>query len=206
MKTSISIAALTLIALAACTADKSSSADSGTHAAANAIEEVQKAAIPPESAPPASATPPDANAGSRQVTPAGIGSVRAGMSVDEANVILNNKLIIPARLEECDYVRPNFPKGLAFMVEKGEISRVEVRPGSDIATVAGAKIGDSEDRIKSLYPGVAVKPHKYTDGHYLVVTPANGGNNRIVFETDGKKVLRYYSGRLPAVEYVEGCS
>jgi hypothetical protein len=36
-------------------------------------------------------------------------------------------------------------------------------------------------------------------------TPKGGGNNRIVFETDGKKVVKYRSGRLPAVEYVEGC-
>lgn len=92
------------------------------------------------------------------------------------------------------------------MVEKDEISRVDVTAGS-VATVEGAKIGDSEDRIKSLYPGrVAVQPHKYTDGHYLVVTPKSGGDNRIVFETDGKKVLRYRSGRMPAVQYVEGCA
>jgi hypothetical protein len=39
----------------------------------------------------------------------------------------------------------------------------------------------------------------------MEVTPKNGGNNRIVFETDGKKVVKYRSGRLPAVEYVEGC-
>ena len=92
------------------------------------------------------------------------------------------------------------------MVEKGTVSRVDITQGT-VATTKGARIGDSEDRIKSLYPGqVKVMPHKYTDGHYLVVTPAGGGENRIVFETDGEKVLRYRSGREPAVEYVEGCS
>jgi len=82
---------------------------------------------------------------------------------------------------------------------------VDVTEGP-VATTEGARIGDSEDRIESLYPGqVKVMPHKYTAGHYLVVTPARGGDNRIVFETDGEKVVRYRSGREPAVEYVEGC-
>ena len=209
MKSSISLAALTLIALAACTTDKAPSADSGAVAGANATEDARKAVIPPgekEVPPPPPPAEPAESAGKWQVTAAGIGGVRAGMSLEEANVILDNALTIPAKLEECDYVQLKSPKNVAFMVEKGEISRVEIRPGSTITTVAGAKNGDSEDRIKSLYPGIEIKPHKYTDGHYLEFTPKNGGNNRIVFETDGKKVLRYQSGRLPAVEYVEGCS
>ena len=31
-------------------------------------------------------------------------------------------------------------------------------------------------------------------------------NYRIVFETDGKRVLRFRAGKLPEVEYIEGCS
>ncbi|MEO8193634.1 MAG: hypothetical protein ABI681_07270 [Gemmatimonadales bacterium] len=144
-----------------------------------------------------------------EVTPQGIGPVRAGMSIAEANTALNNALVVPARLEECDYVHPrNGPTGVFFMVEKGKISRGEVREG-EVATREGARIGDTEDRIKSLYGSqVTVQPHKYTDGHYLVVTPKNPADSayRIVFETDGKTVERYRSGKLPAVQYVEGCS
>ena len=29
---------------------------------------------------------------------------------------------------------------------------------------------------------------------------------RIIFETDGKRVVKYRAGRGPQVEYVEGCS
>ena len=209
MKSSIFVASLLVLSLAACTTEKVGTADSTAAAATSTTADVQKAATPPAEKETTTPTPaPSAAeqpAGKWQVTPAGIGDVKAGMSVKEANAVLGNVLVIPAKLQECDYVRPKSPKNLAFMVEKGEISRVEVQPGSDIATVAGAKIGDSEDRIKSLYPGVEVKPAKYTPGHYLEVTPNNGGNNRIIFETDGKKVVKYRSGRLPSVEYVEGC-
>lgn len=189
MHSSIAIASVVLIALTACTTEKPRTSDSAAASATIAPRDDGKVE----------------KASQWQVTAAGIGDVRAGMSLDEANLALGNALTIPTKLQECDYVRPKSPTGLAFMVEKGEISRVDVQPGSDVATVAGAKIGDSEDRIKSLYPGVDVKPAKYAPGHYLEVTPSGGSNNRIVFETDGKNVVKYRSGRLPAVEYVEGC-
>ncbi|MEP6508531.1 MAG: hypothetical protein ABJC63_09925 [Gemmatimonadales bacterium] len=205
---SVSIASMILLTLGACTTDKSqSAADSANVNALNASEATQQIVVPTVETPaPAPTTTAEPKAGQWQVTAAGIGDIRAGMSVEEANVAIGNSLAIPAKLQECDYVRPKTtPKNLAFMVEKNEIARVEVRSGSDISTVEGAKIGDSEARIKTLYPGVEVRPAKYGSGHALVVTPKGGGNNRIVFETDGGKVTRYRSGKLPAVEYVEGC-
>lgn len=132
------------------------------------------------------------------------------MSLDEANAVVGNSLVIPAKLSECDYVRSkNAPKGVSFMVENGRISRVDIRDDMTVKTAAGAGIGDTEERIKSLYPGqVAVQPHKYTSGHYLVVSPksANDADMRLVFETESNKVTRFRSGKLPAVQYVEGCS
>jgi hypothetical protein len=94
------------------------------------------------------------------------------------------------------------------MMDNSKVARVDVRETSSIRTAEGAGIGDTEEQIKTLYPGqFTVQPHKYTDGHYLVIKP-NGSlaNERIIFETDGKKVLQFRSGRTPAVEYVEGCS
>jgi hypothetical protein len=196
----------------ACTSDAPKTAEDSAVAERarvdSSIEAARKAVVPPgESASVPVASPAERPAGEWEITPEGMGSLKAGMSLDEAKIVLHGNLVVPAKLEECDYVSfRNAPAGLAAMVEKGEISRVEVRNGT-VATVEGARIGDTEEKIKSLYPGiVTVRPHKYTDGHYLVVTPKDAGENRIVFETDGKKVTRYQSGRLPAVEYVESCS
>ncbi len=108
---------------------------------------------------------------------------------------------------ECTYAQSaSLPAGVNLMFEKGRVARVEIRSGST-HTVDGAGIGDTEARLKSLY-GARIKttPHKYTDGHYLTVTSSTDASNKIVFETDGSKVLRFRSGRTPAVEYVEGCS
>lgn len=132
------------------------------------------------------------------------------MTIDEANAATGNALILPPNIEECSFVTvKDAPEGLIVMVERGKITRVDVIRNSTIETAAGAKIGDTEAHIELLYPGqVEVQPHKYTDGHYLVVTSADPAERdyRIVFETDGKKVLRYRSGLVPSVQYVEGCS
>jgi hypothetical protein len=93
------------------------------------------------------------------------------------------------------------------MTAKGRIVRVDVDSGPT-ATVAGARIGDSEARINTLYAGrVETSPSKYTAGHYLSVKrPAAADSaNRFIFETDGRKVTRYRAGRMPEVGYVEGC-
>lgn len=109
----------------------------------------------------------------------------------------------------CTYASVNgLPAGVRVMVEQGKVVRVETYRG-DVQTSKGARIGDSEERIQTLYPNqVTVSPHKYTDGHYLTVVPAAKADSasRIIFETDGKRVLNYRAGTRPQVEYVEGCS
>jgi hypothetical protein len=75
-----------------------------------------------------------------------------------------------------------------------------------VKTAEGVGIGDSEQTINSAYKGqVVTQPAKYTSGHRLIVTQKNGGNHRIVFETENGKVTQFAAGREPAVEYVEGC-
>jgi len=138
----------------------------------------------------------------------GIGNIHAGMTVEQA-AQANGGGIAPPRggSSGCGYATLyKAPPGLAMMVENGKIARIEVRSGRT-PTSLGARIGDSEARIKSLYAGrVASTPHKYLPGgHYLTVTPADGSANRIVFETDGKVVTEFRSGAWPAVEYVERC-
>jgi hypothetical protein len=130
------------------------------------------------------------------------------MTLDQANAAVGKSLDLPSALQECDYTRTkNAPAGVNFMIQNRRIVRVDIRNNKEVKTAEGAGIGDTEEKIKSLYPGqVTVRPAKYDNGHTLVVTPRNGpADNRIVFETDGKTVTQFRSGKLPAVEYVEGC-
>ena len=141
----------------------------------------------------------------------GVGPLHAGMSRTEAEAAVGGSLAIvdDTAWKNCNYTpSDHLPPGVRAMVEDGTIARVEIDSGS-VPTAEGARIGDSEARVGQLYAGrVRITPHKYTDGHYLIVTPAAGSDTvfRLVFETDGHRVTRFRTGRLPAVEYVEGCA
>lgn len=155
----------------------------------------------------------------------GIGPIRVGMTIAQAETSAGVRLgQTQSPTAGCYYVSPKpGPSGVGFMVignrantrinrNKDRIARVDIFKGSRISTLKGAKIGDTEARIKSLYPGrIKVKAHEYTGssgGHYLTYMPQDSKdrNYRLVFETYQGRVTQFRAGKLPEVEYVEGCA
>ena len=132
------------------------------------------------------------------------GPVKIGMTVSQATKALGVPLVREdVNDASCYYVTPKQGfKDVSFMVTNGRVARVDIERG--YATERGAKVGDTEARIKQLYKGrVKVSKHFYTDGHYLEV---KSGRFSIIFETDGKRVIYIRAGKNPEVGYVEGCS
>ena len=133
-----------------------------------------------------------------------------GMTPEEASVAYGSSLKPPIPPDEdersCYYLFPNGAIGpVSFMVVDGRIARVDVDE-SGPKTSADVGVGSSESDVKKAYPGqVKVSPHPYTapEGHYLKVEPRDGF--AILFETDGTSVTSYRAGRVPAVDYIEGC-
>jgi hypothetical protein len=157
----------------------------------------------------------------------GIGPIRVGMTVAEAETTARVKLVEKggrAGGGGCYYLWPQ--KGLQYLGlmaisnqenspidrTRDRIVRVDIFKGSSISTLSGAKIGDTEAQIMALYPGrIKVTSHQYTGpqgGHYLTYTPKDSSdkNFRIVFETLKGRVTQFRSGKLPEVAYVEGCA
>ena len=94
------------------------------------------------------------------------------------------------------------------MIENDSVARFDVQ-NSAIRTRDGAGVGDLEADVLRRYAGrITVSPHGYTgpDGHYLTVTPPGDTLHRIIFETDGQKVVHIRAGKRPAVDYIEGCA
>ena len=141
----------------------------------------------------------------------GLGQIQIGMNLTDAvNMGLLNEN--PTMNTRCDFVFPavgaGIPDGVSVMVVKGKIARIDVDTGS-VTTEDGAKIGDTEDHIKSIYGDeVKVEPHKYIEGgHYMTVAGDSASAGKaLVFETDGKRVTMFRGGRIPEVKWVEGCS
>ncbi len=184
--------------------------DAGRGSAAVDTTATAAAPAPPPAATPAPAPGESADTGQWVLRADGVGPVRVGMTVDEANRAVAGGLDRTSGLQTCDYVRPKQgPKGVSLMVEDGRVVRVNVRDSARVMTVAGVLPGESEARVREAYPGVRVQPHKYLErGHYMIVIPGAPSDtlHRIVFETDGTKVTAMRGGLFPPVEYVEGCS
>ena len=146
-----------------------------------------------------------------KVTLNGVGPVRLGMTVKQAEKALGTKLTIDDYLDDdsCRYFTTKSQPSIAFMTDHKKIVRIDIIPGAGAPPVTdkGAKIGDAEAHVLALYKGhIKVGPHHYTgpEGHYLRVLDGKR-KVRLIFETDGKKVENFRIGREPAVEYVEGC-
>ena len=98
------------------------------------------------------------------------------------------------------------------MVTKGRIARIDISD-KRITTIRGAKIGDSEDRIISLYPGqiqITKNPlaaRQEANSKYLTFVPKDAAdkNYRLIFQTALNQVIHFRSGKLPEVEFIEGC-
>lgn len=203
---SIPIAALLVLSTACGGAGETESAASDSTAA------------PPSAAPASERASPDSSVPQDTAWTLrhdGIGPLRVGMTADEARAALGDfRLVdfdptVPSDSMACgSATSTRLPAGVTVMMEGARVVRVQVDSGA-VATAEGARIGDTEARIQQLYPGrVAVGPHKYTDGHYLTVRPAEASDTThlIVFETDGRVVLGFRGGQKPQVEYVEGCA
>jgi hypothetical protein len=205
MKSSVRVLAAA-VALIGCT---SCSAETKT---VDTARDTGVAVATPSTPAPAPAEPPsaDQSMASWKATEFGIGPLRAGMTTREAVATLKGAGVSVSEdsSKACHYLKWSGPTAVGVMLEDGVVARVEVG-NRDITTKEGAKIGDAESQIQTLYPNrVTVQPHKYvTGGHYLVVRPVAPSDSafRIVFETDGKSVTKYRSGKQPQVSYVEGC-
>ncbi|MBA2291228.1 MAG: hypothetical protein H0W15_02100 [Gemmatimonadales bacterium] len=168
---------------------------------------------PTDTTPPVATTPasPDAAEPASQwrLTPQGLGPVVSGMPLSDIAATIGASPDFDPAERDCGFLRaPGAPAGVAFMIVAGHIARVDVTEGA-VRTVEGAGIGTTESELRTLYAGhLTEQPHKYTDGRYLIVSPAgpDSTTHRVIFETDGKVVTRLRGGRLPEVEWVEGCS
>jgi outer membrane protein assembly factor BamE (lipoprotein component of BamABCDE complex) len=138
-----------------------------------------------------------------------LGPIKIGMTASQASKVLGVPVTRDAGYEggSCYYTSPKRGyKNIAFMMNGRLIARIDI-DNKTYKTDRGAKIGDTEAKIKQLYKGMyKVYNHSYVDsGHYIEVT-MKGGKYSIIFETDGKTVTTFRLGKPEQVGYVEGCS
>lgn len=152
----------------------------------------------------------------------GIGPVTMSMTLAQASAAVGrpvavdpDSLISGNDTDLCGFARvEGGPEGLGFMVNREtprhdwRIVRVDVFDDGTIATAGGIHVGSTEDDVRRVYGDkIKTEAHPYTgpQGHYMVLDVDGPGGMKLVFETDGKRVLTYRSGLQSAVEGIEGC-
>lgn len=148
---------------------------------------------------PAAARLPD----SARLTPSGLGPIKVGMTEPEVEKALGRKIRqnkLAGVGGRCGSARL---RGGGMLFTDDVLARVSLFTRR-FATKSGIRVGDPESAIRAQYGKRAKRsPHVYTDGHYYKVTR---GNRRLNFETDDGEITIIHGGRIPEVDYVEGCA
>lgn len=171
-------------------------------------------AVSAEAAAKAPAPPPDSAITPPSVvtwalTAQGIGPLRAGMTVAQAAKALGGSLPGADTTIGCREVPiPGAPGRVTAMIVDGKLGRVDTKD-ANIESDLGVRVGDTQAHVESLYVGrVSSQPHKYlATGRYLVISPRTPGDSayRLIFETDGAKVLEFRGGLTEVASFVEHC-
>jgi len=216
----LAVAAVLALALSACSPDAPPADDTG---AANDATDDGSASMPPP-APPAPPSPPSvpeppAPAPDRPVydeTVVNFGGYRTATFNSDADAVRAawtgtlQAQPPPESPDACHYLMPEKTGpdgyGTAFMFEGGKFVRIDVDTAGLVAP-GGLVTGMTAADVRAAFPDVEEQPHKYIDGKYLVVAPADGGEGRLVFEVDEQgTITEWRMGLEPQVHYVEGCS
>ena len=158
---------------------------------------------------------------SSKVSVNGIGPILIGMTVEEAEAAAGVELL-PFKSDEkylrehCRYYYPNINRNLIYlMVYNNKITRIDIpnknlnNNNNPITTISGAKIGNTIEEIKSIYPQqIKIEPGFY-GGKYLIYEPHDSAykNYLLLFQTYEGVVHDFRAGYVHDVKYlVEGCS
>ena len=141
------------------------------------------------------------------LTTGGLGEVRLGMTVGEAEVASGRLMDVAPGVEEspCYEVTARDLAGVRFVVIDGRIRVIDVRDAA-FATSSGARIGMTADEIRALF-GERIDETPIDGTSALTFVPSDTTDPaRVVFFTDGTAVTRMLSGTVPNVLSLDACA
>lgn len=150
-----------------------------------------------------------------RATPDAVGPIRLGMTLDEVRRAAGLEFIEQPQSgevlywESCHYAwaaaAGQLRLDLALVIRNGRVARVDVAT-AQIPTASGARVGDSEASVRTLYSGrlqVEADPDA-AEGKRLVLYPQRP--QQLLFVIEGDKVAAYRVGLAAAVRPAGGCA
>jgi hypothetical protein len=139
---------------------------------------------------------------SAKITTAGLGAVKIGMTERQVEKAAKRAITREGDLNGCSSAK--LGDKVFGLFTGNRLARIYVN-SRRYATKSGLRVGATEAQVRAAYGSqVVVRRHKYDpNGHYMEI---RDGNRKVVFVTDGSKVGEISTGRLPEIDYVEGCA
>jgi len=143
----------------------------------------------------------------------GFGPAKFGVDEEQVRMAWGRPLEagVPAEGATCYRLfmdpKPQDGQGISFMFEDGGFVRYDVDVPLHVAP-GDFTVGARAEAVLAAFEGrVEEQPHKYVEGgRYLIVSPEDGGEGRLVFEVDAEGVVTAWRiGVPPQIHYVEGC-
>ncbi|MBS1265820.1 MAG: hypothetical protein MAG471_01679 [Acidimicrobiaceae bacterium] len=142
------------------------------------------------------------------VSTVGLDTVIFGMTANAAQRAAGTRFTPITPVGECYLATPdNAPAGITFWVVGGTVERVDIDT-NEITTRSGAGIGNTEGRIIDMFgERIQTSPLPDGSGNLLAYVPRDQSDKvfRVMFQSDGEKIVRFWSGRLPWAEELNGC-
>lgn len=159
--------------------------------------------VPAQDIPAPTAPTPVPAPASNVLSAEGIGAIRFGMKLAEAEQAAG-KATLPEPFDPvCSMVRfASLPK-LRFMVEEGVVTRGDAEPG--VENAVGVAVGDTLAQVRDKHPDAQVSTDKYDKNGHYVTFPSPDRRAAIILEESGGKISKVRAGLQPAVAYVETC-
>lgn len=147
---------------------------------------------------------------SAQISTEGIGPILAGMTKAQAEEAGTIKLKSDGFASaNCEYLHTNALPDVGFMFNNGTFARVDVT-NPVVSTLSGVTVGDSEEEVYDAYGDNIKSEANFYDpenSSYLTYVPDDSTDkHRMIFDVTNGKVIAIRSGRLPEINYVEGCA
>ncbi|MBA3669276.1 MAG: hypothetical protein H0W71_04325 [Sphingomonas sp.] len=141
----------------------------------------------------------------------GLGPVRIGMTIKQAEKALGGKLVGEAIESDDICVEKESkagPRGVYYMFEDKTLARISLGSGSPDRTPRGIGVGATAQQVRRAY-GVKLKaePHHYAGlpAEYLTFWTVLGKRG-IRFETDFRRKVATIHAGTAAIQFVEGCA